>query len=351
MIHWRTKQTSLLTHVPSLRTAQRSLELHKEVEPLPPSIEATLHQELCTFLSPRTVSDEPGPLFPQGQEQWKATSSDQLRFLFADRFAWILAGFMECIFWVDTTFPVFDQPRFLSEHTLEHDVPAVRQLLDTQTFHHLIENLEVSTLSKRRLPRLPRLRLAGIMDPTNSLACWQLPEFELFLQLTAHYSELSASRKKTSTSHQEILDSIARTQATPSGTESWVLDMPAPPGPAWAAQQLVEAAGEPILDALPQQFLRYEHLEAAVDLWTIDMVAKSTGAPRAALYSHLNLPTEDDSEGVVSEPGFMTRGQSMVRLTSALDATPRTTNLQAEAVLTDQTSADDLTESEATLRR
>ena len=33
----------------------------------------------------------------------------ELRIYFADQFACLLAGFMECTFWVDTRWPVFDQ--------------------------------------------------------------------------------------------------------------------------------------------------------------------------------------------------------------------------------------------------
>ena len=50
---------------------------------------------------------------------------------------------------------LFDQNRFLAEFALESDVPALRQLLDTQTFHQFLENLDSPELSLfHRLVRL-----------------------------------------------------------------------------------------------------------------------------------------------------------------------------------------------------
>ena len=45
------------------------------------------------------------------------------------------------MFWVDTAWPVFDAARFLSACTLSHDVPALRGMVATQSFHLLLESL------------------------------------------------------------------------------------------------------------------------------------------------------------------------------------------------------------------
>ena len=52
----------------------------------------------------------------------------------------ILQDVEKCVFWVDTAWPVFDAARFLSACTLSHDVPALRGIVATQSFHLLLES-------------------------------------------------------------------------------------------------------------------------------------------------------------------------------------------------------------------
>lgn len=53
----------------------------------------------------------------------------ELRLAMAAQIAGLLAGFEQCVFWVDAGWPVFDETRFLEEFTHPDDAPAAAQLV------------------------------------------------------------------------------------------------------------------------------------------------------------------------------------------------------------------------------
>ena len=53
----------------------------------------------------------------------------ELRLAMAAQIAGLLAGFEQCVFWVDAGWPVFDEARFLEEFTHPDDAPAAAQLV------------------------------------------------------------------------------------------------------------------------------------------------------------------------------------------------------------------------------
>ena len=71
----------------------------------------------------------------------------EVRMAFAAQFACMLAGFEQCVFWVDAGWPVFDEARFLEDFSCSADAPALTQLLATQTFHQLLENFDEPSLA------------------------------------------------------------------------------------------------------------------------------------------------------------------------------------------------------------
>ena len=76
-----------------------------QVLPLPPSVNTTLHRVLRDFLSLPLPTDEPR-LLNSPDAVSSLRSSLELRVFVADQFAWLLAGFPECTFWVDARYTV-----------------------------------------------------------------------------------------------------------------------------------------------------------------------------------------------------------------------------------------------------